>query len=127
MKIPTPMTLETTIAAASSGPRRRSRKVRAGAITGLVGDQRTGHWKLTEFHPLDRSVFREELDPRVHEMRIRQHLLPRLIRPGVAEVRFDRQRVGRRAASQAARSDYGEESVAPFGRIVDPLEEHIDL
>jgi hypothetical protein len=34
VKMPTPMTFEMTMAAASNGPRRRSRKARAGAATG---------------------------------------------------------------------------------------------
>src|SRR5678815_2050847 len=102
--MPPPMTLETTMAAASRGPRRRSRNATVRAVTrdacGSFGDQRARHGVFAHLLPLDVSVLREELDLGVDKLRIVQHLLARL-RPGISELRFDGLALRRRAGRQA--------------------------
>src|SRR3984893_3663206 len=93
VKMPTPMTFEMTMAAASSGPRRRSsgaegrpvtraaplsclrRSCAFGATTDCgdatpdsLGDQTPVDLKRTDLLPLRRSVLREQIDFRVDEL-----------------------------------------------------------
>src|SRR5262245_47257503 len=70
MKMPTPMTLEMTMAAASNGPSRRSREARAGLITGLVVDQLARDGEFSDAHPADRTVLGKQLDSRVDEVAV---------------------------------------------------------
>src|SRR5665213_1089554 len=96
MKIPTPMTLEMTMAAASKGPRRRSRDGEAAPSTGLslVVDEAPRHRILADLRPLGRAVLGEELDGRVDEHLALHHFLAGLIGARVAQVRLDAQRLG---------------------------------
>src|SRR5262245_15000392 len=71
-KLPPPMTLETTIAAASKGPRRRSSEGVGGDVTRSAPasslDQLTRDGVFGDFRPLGGTVLREELDLGVDEL-----------------------------------------------------------
>src|SRR4029079_18804605 len=105
VKMPTPMTLEMTMAAASSGPRRRSSDADWGPVTRAApasfDDQHTRDGKVANAHPLRRAVFGGELDLRVDKVLVLQHLLARLVGARVPAVRLERHRLGCGARRQA--------------------------
>src|SRR6478735_7184276 len=92
-KMPPPMTLETTMAAASRGPRRRSSDAPDGEVTRgaceSFFDNRTWNCVLADFLPLRIRVLRKQLNLRVDELGVGEHLLTRL-GPGVAKLRLHR-------------------------------------
>src|SRR5690349_11576582 len=104
------MTLEITIAEASSGPKRRSSEAWCGRFTSpSLGDQLSGDGKCADALPLHRPVLREQLDVRVHEIAVLQHLFAAL-GAGVAELRSDGQRRRLRARREAARAGRSEQA-----------------
>src|SRR5215831_6054678 len=100
VKIPTPMTFEMTMMAASKGPSRRSSEggendwgtVTRGAPVSSH-DQRSRDRVLAQAGPLRRAVLGEQLDLRVDECLVLQHLLARL-GAGVSQMRPHREDVG---------------------------------
>src|SRR5215831_14434634 len=101
MKMPTPMTFEMTIAAASSGPSRRSREVRAGLITGrLVVDQLARNRIFSDAHPTERTILGIQLDARIHEVAVLEEIGCRIAARD-AVVGLDRQLCRRRTSRQA--------------------------
>src|SRR5258706_6555867 len=77
-KIPPPMTLETTIAAASRGPRRRSRVAAGGSVTPgptSLRQELTRNRKFADRRPLSVVVLREQLHSAVDEVAVLKHLL----------------------------------------------------
>ena len=105
--MPPPMTFEMTIAAASSGPRRRSSAGRTRGdlaaaeegktlpCDGLLREQLPGNIQLADLDPLRRAVLGEQVDANVAELAVLEHLGARLGRvAGVTVIRADRQRRG---------------------------------
>src|SRR4051794_24046160 len=91
-KMPPPMTLETTMAAASSGPSRRSSEALEEGVTRdacrSFADESARDSVLADLFPLDRPVLGENLNLGVDKLRVREHLLSRL-RAGISELRLD--------------------------------------
>src|SRR5439155_8344296 len=102
--MPPPMTLETTMAAASRGPSRRSSEGGGSGITRAVPaswrDELTRDGGLGDGRPLRRPVLGEQAHLDVHELRVLEHLLPRF-GAGIPELRLDGQRRCRVAAGKA--------------------------
>src|SRR5260370_23797769 len=138
VKMPTPITFEMTMAAASSGPRRRSRGAEGlrvtraapvpclrssfafGATTGFgdaaprsLGDQTPLDLKCTDLLPLRRSVLREQIDFRVDELRVVKQLVPR-VGTLVTELRPDGQGRGDLAGQQTFRAGDRQEAASPL-------------
>src|SRR5947208_5308078 len=71
-KMPPPITLDTTMATASSGPRRRSSEGKGVRITGAAlrswGQELTRDGRVADFRPLGRAVFSEKIDFCVDEL-----------------------------------------------------------
>src|SRR4030095_5032065 len=96
-KIPPPMTLEMTMAAASTGPSRRSSAdEEAGGgegrgardTSGLLCQQLPADRHALQFDPLRRALFGEDLDFHVAELAVFQHLRARLRRiAGISPLR----------------------------------------
>src|SRR5262245_16532644 len=129
-KMPPPMTLETTMAAASSGPRRRSSDATVGGVTrgacGSFGDQCARYGVFPNLLPLSRPVFREDLNFRVHKLFVLEHLLARL-RTGIAKLRPDVLSLGRGARWESFRSRDLDEGTAPFLVFGDTAKDHVRL
>src|SRR5512140_2337363 len=84
-KMPPPITFEMTIAAASSGPSRRSSATGASRANLLRRDQQPWQIELPDFHPLRRAVLRVDVHAHVAELAVLHHVRARLRRiPGVA-------------------------------------------
>src|SRR3974390_2388736 len=81
-KIPPPMTLEMTMAAASTGPSRRWRPSASGCAddTELLGDELARQRELRDLGPLRRTVLREDVHAHVLEVRVLQDVGARLRR-----------------------------------------------
>src|SRR2546427_2003882 len=131
VKMPTPMTLEMTIAAASSGPRRRSSDADWGRVTRAApasfDDQHAHDGKVAKAHPLRRAVFAGELDLRVDKLGVLQHLLTRLVGAGVPELRCHRQRRRRGARRQAFGTRRLNKAAAPLVLFVHAAEQRVHL
>ena len=71
-KMPPPITLDTTMAAASSGPSRRSREVGGVSLTrekpASSPDESTRDAELADAHELSRTVFGGQMHFGVHEL-----------------------------------------------------------
>src|SRR4051812_19832777 len=94
-KIPPPMTLEMTTAAASSGPSRRTSPLAAEASRTLLGQQLPRNVEPGDLHPLRRAVLREDVDPHVLEQTVLQDVGAGLRRfRGEAGLRLEGQRRG---------------------------------
>src|SRR5205823_13960408 len=115
--IPVPMTLETTMAAASKGPSRRSRDGEGWALTRAVPaslrNELSGDRHLPHVRPLRRPVLRDELYERVDELGILQHVGAR-VGAGIAERRFHGQRRRGCARREPLRPGDVQETVAPL-------------
>src|SRR6187401_1048069 len=99
--MPAPITFDTMMAAASSGPRRRASDVVVWVsvmIEAAVSsrDEPPLDRTLADADPLLGRIFREEVDLRVDELRVLQHLGARF-RSGVAELHVDGDRLRGRA------------------------------
>src|SRR5881394_886333 len=93
-KIPPPMTFEMTMAAASSAPRRRSRRAGDGSAT-LLREELARQVELADLHPLRRAVLGEDVHAHVAELRVLEHVGARLRRiAGVACLRAYCHQVG---------------------------------
>src|SRR5215207_9076651 len=102
-RMPPPMTLETMIAAASSGPRRRSSV--ATLSRWCCGEQLPLDRELAHLRPGARAVFAEHLYFDIDESTIREDLRPRLVGAGVAQIAAQDDLFGVRLRRQAFRAD----------------------
>src|SRR5262245_26847096 len=97
--MPPPITLETTMAAASRGPRRRSSDASHRTVTpdarGSLFDDGARDGIFADFLPLRVRVLRKQLNLRVDELGVGEHLLTRL-GSRIPELRFHGLRRGRR-------------------------------
>src|SRR5688572_3957124 len=134
-RIVPPMTLETMMAAPSSGPRRRSRVDEAavdigtglyGAYGRLLCEELSLNRILGQLGPDARALFQVDLDLRVDELTVLQHLHARLL-AGVAERRSHHQRVGGGAGRQRLARDRPAEVLAPHFLLADTAEDGVDL
>src|ERR1041384_2220083 len=120
-RMPPPMTLETMMAAASSGPSRRSR---AGT---LLSQQLTIDLVLAEFLPVRRRMLGEDVHLCVHEVAVLQHLQAGF-RTGIAQVGSKNDETRRGVSCwQAIAIDASGVMVAPRLRIADLSEDRHDL
>src|SRR5688572_28521234 len=79
-RMPPPMTLETMMAAASSGPSRRSS---VATLLASRGQQLAFDRVLAHLRPGARALFAEDLHLDVHEAAVREDRGPRLVGAGV--------------------------------------------
>src|SRR5581483_6335711 len=130
MKMPMPITLEMTMTAASSGPRRRSSEGGDDRVTrrgqGLLRQELSRNRVLAEPRPLRRTVLREEGDLRIDEQRVLEHLHARL-RPGVAQLRLGDERLRLGAGREPGGTRGRQKRAAPFFLVGYTAEDRVHL
>src|SRR5689334_15370215 len=137
IRMPLPMTFETTTAAASIVPSFRSRSgedlaaaVESGpgrpVIAGSSSEELPGDLVLAEPHPLAGALLDEELDLRVLELRVLQHLHARRL-TGIAEIAREIERTQALAGLERRAVRRPHDLGAELLGVVDDAEDRVQL